>query len=81
MKATQSPNDRIEEQKAGRTIGGNPPVVGRRQSRCSPENGYENGYENCIYSTNNIHMSNEDDKHDTHYINKNDTNNARKLHE
>ena len=43
----------------------------------------KNGYENCIYSTNNIYMSNEDNKHDTNYINKNDTNNhdARKLHE
>ena len=32
---------------------------------------------------NNINMSNEDNKHDTNYINKNDTNNhdARKLHE
>ena len=29
----------------------------------------ENGYENCIYSMNNIHKSNED-KHDTNYINK-----------
>ena len=47
------------------------------------KNGYENGYENCIYSMNNINMSNEDNKHDTKYINKNDTDNhdARKLHE
>ena len=32
---------------------------------------------------NNINMSNEDNKHDTNYINKSDTNNhdARKLHE
>ena len=47
------------------------------------KNGYENGYENCTYSTNNINMSDEDNKHDTNYINKNDTNNhdARKLHE
>ena len=32
---------------------------------------------------NNINMSDEDNKHDTNYINKNDTNNhdARKLHE
>ena len=38
------------------------------------------GYENCIYSMNNINMSNED-KHDTNYINKNDTNtDTRKLH-
>ena len=29
----------------------------------------ENGYENCIYSTN-INMSDEDNKHDTNYINK-----------
>ena len=42
----------------------------------------ENGYENCIYSMNNIHMSNEDNKHDTNYINKhNDANHdTRKLH-
>ena len=35
-----------------------------------------------VYS-NNINMSDEDNKHDTNYINKNDTNNhdARKLHE
>ena len=40
----------------------------------------EHGCENCIYSTNNIHMSDED-KHDTHYINKNGTNTyTRKLH-
>ena len=43
----------------------------------------ENCYENCLYSTNNIYMSDEDNNHDTNYINKNDTNNhdARKLHE
>ena len=42
----------------------------------------KNGYENCIYSMNNIHMSNEDNKHDTNYINKhNDANHdTRKLH-
>ena len=34
------------------------------------KNGYENGYENCTYSTNNINMSDEDNKHDTNYINK-----------
>ena len=47
------------------------------------KNGYENGYENCTYSTNNINMSDEDNKHDTNYVNKNDTNNhdTRKLHE
>ena len=28
----------------------------------------ENGYENCIYSMNNINMSNEDNNHDTNYI-------------
>ena len=40
----------------------------------------ENGYENCIYSMNNINTSDED-KHDTNYINKNDTNTyTRKLH-
>ena len=42
----------------------------------------ENGYENCIYSMNNIHMSNEDIKHDTNYINKHKYTNTdmRKLH-
>ena len=42
----------------------------------------ENGYENCTYSTNNIHMSDEDNNHDTNYINKhNDVNtDTRKLH-
>ena len=42
----------------------------------------KNGYENCIYSMNNIHTSNEDNKHDTNYINKyNDANHdTRKLH-
>ena len=42
----------------------------------------ENGYENCIYSMNNIHMSNEDNKHDTNYINKHKYTNhdMRKLH-
>ena len=42
----------------------------------------ENGYENCIYSMNNIHMSNEDNNHDTNYINKHkDANHdTRKLH-
>ena len=42
----------------------------------------ENGHENCIYSMNNIHKSNEDNKHDTNYINKyNDANtDTRKLH-
>ena len=42
----------------------------------------KNGYENCIYSTNNIYMSNEDNNHDTNYINKfHDANHdARKLH-
>ena len=42
----------------------------------------ENGYENCIYSMNNINMSDEDNKHDTNYINKhNDANtDTRKLH-
>ena len=42
----------------------------------------ENGYENCIYSTNNIHMSDEDNNHDTNYINKfHDANHdTRKLH-
>ena len=44
----------------------------------------ENGYENCIYSMNNIHMSNEDNNHDTNYINKHKYNDAnhdtRKLH-
>ena len=41
----------------------------------------ENGYENCTYTAlNNIHTSDED-KHDTNYINKNDTNTyTRKLH-
>ena len=36
----------------------------------------------CIYSMNNIHMSDEDNKHDTNYISKyNDANtDARKLH-
>ena len=42
----------------------------------------ENGYENCIYSTNNINMSDEDNNHDTNYINKfHDANHdTRKLH-
>ena len=42
---------------------------------------YKNIHEYCIYSTNNIHMSDED-KHDTNYINKhNDANiNTRKFH-
>ena len=42
----------------------------------------KNGYENCIYSMNNIHMSNEDNKHDTNYINKHKCTNhdTRKLH-
>ena len=42
----------------------------------------EDGYENCIYSMNNIHTSDEDNKHDTNYINKhNDANtDTRKLH-
>ena len=42
----------------------------------------ENGYENCIYSVNNINTSNQDNKHDTNYINKhNDANtDMRKLH-
>ena len=42
----------------------------------------ENGYENCIYSMNNIHMSIEDNKHDTNYINKHKYTNidTRKLH-
>ena len=34
------------------------------------ENHYKNGYENCIYSMNNINMSDEDNNHDTNYINK-----------
>ena len=44
---------------------------------------HKNGYENCIYSTNNIYMSDEDNNHDTNYINKfHDANHdARKLHE
>ena len=46
------------------------------------ENHYKNGYENCTYSMNNIHMSNEDNNHDTNYINKHkDANHdTRKLH-
>ena len=42
----------------------------------------ENGYENCIYSMNNINMSDEDNKHDTNYINKHKYTNhdTRKLH-
>ena len=42
----------------------------------------ENGHENCIYSMNNIHMSDEDNKHDTNYINKHKYTNhdTRKLH-
>ena len=42
----------------------------------------KNGYEKCIYSMNNIHMSDEDNKHDTNHINKyNDANkDTRKLH-
>ena len=44
----------------------------------------KNGYENCIYSMNNIHMSDEDNKHDndTNYINKHKYTNhdTRKLH-
>ena len=42
----------------------------------------ENGYENCIYSMNNINMSDEDNKHDTNYINKHKYTNhdMRKLH-
>ena len=42
----------------------------------------KNGYENCIYSMNNIHMSNEDNKHDINYINKHKCTNidTRKLH-
>ena len=46
------------------------------------ENHYKNGYENCIYSMNNINTSNEDNKHDTNYINKHtDANHdTRKLH-
>ena len=42
----------------------------------------ENGYENCIYSMNNIHTSDEDNKHDTNYINKHKYTNhdTRKLH-
>ena len=42
----------------------------------------KNGYENCIYSMNNIHMSDED-KHDTNYINKHKYTNTdiRKLHQ
>ena len=45
------------------------------------ENHYKNGYENCTYSIN-INTSNEDNKHDTNYINKyNDANHdTRKLH-
>ena len=42
----------------------------------------KNGYENCIYSMNNINTSNEDNDHDTNYINKHkDANHdTRKLH-
>ena len=42
----------------------------------------ENGFENCIYSMNNINMSNEDNNHDTNYINKHKeaNHNTRKLH-
>ena len=46
------------------------------------ENHYKNGYENCTYSMNNINTSNEDNNHDTNYINKHkDANHdTRKLH-
>ena len=46
------------------------------------ENHYKNGYENCFYSMNNINTSNEDNNHDTNYINKHtDANHdTRKLH-
>ena len=42
----------------------------------------ENGYENCLYSTNNFFMSDDDNNHDTNYINKHkDANHdTRKLH-
>ena len=66
--------------------GSHEPLAGRHlRGRCDVKSTYsttENGYENCICS-NNINMSDEDNNHDTNYINKNDTNNhdARKLHE
>ena len=47
------------------------PTGGVKSTSPSTEIATKNGYESCIYSMNNIHMSNED-KHDndTNYINK-----------
>ena len=39
----------------------------------------KNGFDNCIYSMNDTHMSNEDN-HDTNYINKYTNHDTRKLH-
>ena len=45
-------------------------MVDVKSTSPTAETGYEkNGYENCIYSMNNIHMSDEDNKHDTNCIN------------
>ena len=54
-----------------------------QRSSLSPTGGVKSTSPSTDYSMNNIHMSDEDNKHDTNYINKNDTNNhdARKLHE
>ena len=64
------------------TFQGYPPVLVKSTSPVT-ENHYKNGYENCTYSINNINMSDEDNKHDTNYINKHtDANHdTRKLHE
>ena len=46
------------------------PTGGVKSTSPVTENHYKNGYENCIYSMNNINMSDEDNNYDTNYINK-----------
>ena len=58
------------------------PTVSVKSTSPVTENNYKNGYENCIYSMNNINMSDEDNNHDTNCINKHKYANhdTRKLH-
>ena len=58
------------------------PMEGVKSTSPVTENYNKKGYENCIYSMNNINTSNEDNNHDTNNINKHaDANHdTRKLH-
>ena len=58
------------------------PTGGVKSTSPDTENHYKNGYENCTYNIYSM-TTNEDNNHDTNYINKNtDTDHdTRKLHE